>query len=194
MKAMHAYAREHSGITKEESEECDRCPVSIYSRLGSATMSKVSHQFYNRVYADELWFRKVFSASTREEAIANQRDFLIERFGGPKVYSERKGGRLRLMGRHAPYDLNPKTAQRWLEHMEAALDDVKEVDDQTKGEMMQYFKHTAHLLVASKSFTNCTHLIDYHNRMSMTNGGEKAEVVGGLQAAETEEVGGAAAI
>lgn len=44
-----------------------------------------------------------------------QADFLIERLGGPKLYTRRKGKHHRLIHRHSPYDLNPKSAARWLE-------------------------------------------------------------------------------
>lgn len=44
-----------------------------------------------------------------------QTDFLVERLGGPKVYTERKGGHYRLIARHSPYKLNPRSAKRWLE-------------------------------------------------------------------------------
>lgn len=44
-----------------------------------------------------------------------QADFLVERLGGPKLYSQRKGKHHRLIHRHSPYDLNPKSAARWLE-------------------------------------------------------------------------------
>lgn len=43
-----------------------------------------------------------------------QVDFLVERLGGPKLYTQRKG-KMRLIHRHSPYDLNSKSAARWLE-------------------------------------------------------------------------------
>lgn len=39
----------------------------------------------------------------------------MERLGGPKLYTQRKGKHLRLIHRHSPYDLNPTSAARWLE-------------------------------------------------------------------------------
>lgn len=44
-----------------------------------------------------------------------QGDFLVERLGGPKLYTQRKGKHYRLIARHSPYDLNPRSAARWLE-------------------------------------------------------------------------------
>lgn len=45
----------------------------------------------------------------------SQADFLVERLGGPKLYTQRKGKYYRLIARHAPYDLNLRSAARWLE-------------------------------------------------------------------------------
>lgn len=44
-----------------------------------------------------------------------QAEFLVERLGGPKLYTQRKGKHYRLIARHAPYDLNSRSAKRWLE-------------------------------------------------------------------------------
>lgn len=40
---------------------------------------------------------------------------MVERLGGPKLYTQRKGKHHRLIARHSPYDLNPRSAARWLE-------------------------------------------------------------------------------
>lgn len=48
-------------------------------------------------------------------AVVVQGDFLVERLGGPKLYTQRKGKHYRLIARHSPYDLNPRSAARWLE-------------------------------------------------------------------------------
>jgi Bacterial-like globin len=60
-------------------------------------------------------FRSIFASSTKEEAIANQVDFLTERLGGEPRYTARKGKHHRLIGRHAPYALTPRSADRWVE-------------------------------------------------------------------------------
>lgn len=54
-------------------------------------------------------------ALSRSPYCTLQTDFLVERLGGPKHYTSRKGKHHRLIARHAPYDLNPDSARRWLE-------------------------------------------------------------------------------
>lgn len=46
----------------------------------------------NRVYEDEEeWFRQIFAGSKKEDAIRNQYEFLVQRMGGPQLFSQRRG-------------------------------------------------------------------------------------------------------
>lgn len=46
----------------------------------------------NRVYVDdEEWFRSIFAKSDKDKAIQNQYEFLVQRMGGPPLYSQRRG-------------------------------------------------------------------------------------------------------
>lgn len=58
---------------------------------GQEVIVKISTAFYTRVYADpDDWFRGMFK-SPIENAIKDQYEFFIQRFGGPPLYSQRKG-------------------------------------------------------------------------------------------------------
>ena len=48
------------------------------------------------------------------------REFLIQRFGGPDHYSQRRG-HPRLRMRHAPFKIDQAGRNRWIELMESAL-------------------------------------------------------------------------
>ena len=82
------------------------------------------------------------------EALAESREnlalFLIQYFGGPAVYSMKRG-HPRLRMRHAPYALGAAERDAWLECMDKALGEVPAlapVDPVLRG----YFLHTAHFL------------------------------------------------
>jgi hypothetical protein len=46
----------------------------------------------SRVYEDEEeWFREIFAGFKKEEAIQNQYEFVVQRMGGPPLFSQRKG-------------------------------------------------------------------------------------------------------
>ncbi|KAK4785673.1 hypothetical protein SAY86_002362 [Trapa natans] len=85
--------------------------------------------------------------SKKEDAIRNQYEFFVQRMGGPPLYSQRKGHPA-LIGRHRPFPVTHLAAERWLQHMQQALDSTPEIDPDSKTKMMNFFRHTAFFLVA----------------------------------------------
>jgi truncated hemoglobin YjbI len=45
-----------------------------------------------------------------------------------------------LIGRHGPFTVNEPAAERWLQHMQAALNVVNEIDADSKKRMFDFFK------------------------------------------------------
>ncbi len=65
--------------------------VNLYQQLGHDKFVELSTRFYGKVYADtEPAFRGMFPKD-QASAIQNQYEFLIQRTGGPELYSQRKG-------------------------------------------------------------------------------------------------------
>ncbi|KAL4290546.1 hypothetical protein GQ457_14G007430 [Hibiscus cannabinus] len=107
-----------------------------------------------RVYDDEEeWFRSIFANSKKEEAVQNQYEFFVQRMGGPPLYSQRKGHPA-LIGRHRPFPVTHQAAERWLHHMEKALENTPDIDADSKVKMMNFFRHTAFFLVAGDELKN----------------------------------------
>ncbi|KAJ3339020.1 Two-on-two hemoglobin-3 [Gonapodya sp. JEL0774] len=125
MQGLQEWAAKKAGIPLDEAFVIDEKP-SVYSIIGHDAFVRLSTEFYNRVYADdeEPWFRDIFSPIAKEDAIHNQYEFFIQRMGGPPLFSRRKGHPA-LIGRHAPFTVTPRAAERWLFHMSAALDAVE---------------------------------------------------------------------
>jgi truncated hemoglobin YjbI len=82
--------------------------MTVYKDLGADKITQLSRAFYTRVYNDsEKWFRDLFAGNLlnrgllfwplfledrpMDAAIQNQYEFFIQRFGGPDLYSKRKG-------------------------------------------------------------------------------------------------------
>lgn len=159
MNSLQAQASERSGVTLEEAFSIDA--VNLYERLGHETFVELSTNFYDRVYGDEeAWFRDIFANSTKESAIQNQYEFFVQRMGGPPLYSNRKGHPA-LIGRHGPYAVTSRAADRWLLHMRAALDSTPGIDPDSRQRLSCYFRHTAHFLVAGKELVNRERLVGY---------------------------------
>ncbi|KAG5562627.1 hypothetical protein RHGRI_005379 [Rhododendron griersonianum] len=53
-----------------------------------------------------------------------------------------------LIGRHRPFPVSHQAAERWLHHMQQALDGMSDIDADSKIKMMNFFRHTAFFLVA----------------------------------------------
>ena len=121
------------GVTYEESLEATQLVPSLYERLGRESgMELLSRLFYDRVFGDDSekhqWFLSIFASSTKEEAIDNQFRFFVQTFGGPDLYRQKgKGKFTRLAGRHANYPIGHRAAERWVMHMEHAIDEHPEL-------------------------------------------------------------------
>jgi truncated hemoglobin YjbI len=79
-----------------------------------------------------------------ENAIKDQYEFFIQRFGGPPLYSQRKGHPA-LRARHVRFPITKPAAQRWLEHMRAAVDEVG-IKGDTKEKFLEFVTEVAFFL------------------------------------------------
>ena len=98
-------------------------PASFYEAVGGEeTFRRLVHAFYQRVAADpEL--RAVYPSKNLGPAEEHLRLFLMQYWGGPRTYDERRG-HPRLRMRHAHFVIGEAERDAWLRHMRAALDQV----------------------------------------------------------------------
>lgn len=97
--------------------------MTFYDEVGGeATFTRLTDVFYREVAADpEL--RPMYPEADLGPAAERLKLFLMQYWGGPTTYSERRGHpRLRL--RHVPFHINPAGRERWLTHMRTAVDEV----------------------------------------------------------------------
>ncbi|CAJ1960344.1 unnamed protein product [Cylindrotheca closterium] len=152
---LQAEALQASGISVEKSQEAINLAPSIFDRLGIDGFQELSTLFYNRVFDDDdPRFKSIFSSSTKLEAIENQYRFFVQTFGGPDLYRQTKGKYTRLVGRHANYSIGKQAAHRWVEHMEAAMEEhsVLSKDEEARKCLVDYFKYTAQYIVVASKF------------------------------------------
>jgi hemoglobin len=101
--------------------------------------------FYDGVESDPL-LRVMYPANEEgmREARENLALFLIQFFGGPVAYAEKRG-HPRLRMRHFPFAIGEAERDAWLRHMNAAMDQVPALA--TVAPLMRaYFKNAAHFL------------------------------------------------
>lgn len=171
-----------SGVSFSESQEASKLEPSLYSRLGEDGFFELSSLFYSRVFedSDAPWFLNIFASSSKSEAIENQYRFFVQIFGGPDLYRyvtfssnrckndhidqkfscksvssrQKKGKYTRLVGRHANYSIGHRAADRWVSHMEAAMDEHSTLKDdrEVREKLAKYFRYTSHYIVVASTY------------------------------------------
>jgi hemoglobin len=102
----------------------DLLDTHIYSLIGEESFTRLVGAFYKRIPGDEILGPMYKQHPDLSGAETRLRDFLIQRFGGPEHYSQQRG-HPRLRMRHAPFPVDQKARDRWMELMEQALDETK---------------------------------------------------------------------
>jgi len=146
-----------SGVKYEESLEASKLEPPLYDRIGGEEgFLKLSQLFYDRVFddTDSQWFLGIFASSTKAESVDNQYRFLVQTFGGPDLYKQKKGKYTRLAGRHAAYNIGTSAADHWVGYMTKALEDHTELsnDEEARASLLKYFTYTAHYIVAASVY------------------------------------------
>ena len=119
--------------------------VSLYEAVGGEpTFARLVHRFYEEVAADpEL--RPVYPSRDLGPAEEHLRLFLIQYWGGPRTYDERRG-HPRLRMRHAHFAIGEAERDAWLRHMRDALDEIG-LDEAYDAQLWEYLVMAAHSLV-----------------------------------------------
>ncbi len=95
----------------------------LYALVGEEGFERLIAAFYRRVPGDDI-LAPMYPPDDLAGAEQRLRDFLVGRFGGPQRYMEQRG-HPRLRMRHMPFPIDAAARERWLQHMTAALDEVK---------------------------------------------------------------------
>ncbi len=118
--------------------------LSVFNLVGGEeTFRRLVHAFYGRVYADPR-LRPLFP-DDRAGAEERLSLFLMQYFGGPMTYSERRG-HPRLRMRHLPFAIGQAERDAWLEHMLAALDETS-ITEPARTAMREYFEYGATFMI-----------------------------------------------
>lgn len=113
----------------------------IYTILGEQGFTRMVAAFYRRIRTDDL-IGPMYPPDELEAAEERLRLFLLFRFGNDPRY-QAKRGHPRLRMRHAPFPIGDAEAERWLELMDAAMDETK-VPRSIKLELNAFFTMVAH--------------------------------------------------
>jgi hemoglobin len=111
---------------------------------GEETFRRLVHRFYEGV-ADDPVLRPMYPEEDLGPAEERLRLFLIQYWGGPTTYSERRG-HPRLRMRHVPFTVNREAHDAWLKHMRDAIDDL-DMSEEHATQLWNYLTYAAATMI-----------------------------------------------
>ncbi|MBO2462006.1 globin [Actinomadura violacea] len=123
--------------------------VTFYEAVGGEeTFHRLVHRFYQGV-AEDPDLRALYPEEDLGPAEERLRLFLIQYWGGPNTYSQRRG-HPRLRMRHVPFVIGEAEREAWLKHMRVAVDEL-ELPEQLEKMLWDYFTMAARSMVNAPS-------------------------------------------
>lgn len=125
--------------------------VTFYEAVGGEeTFVRLVRRFYEGVAADPV-LRPLYPEEDLGPAEERLRLFLVQYWGGPKIYGERRGHpRLRL--RHNPFRIGEEERDRWLAHMRESVDEL-DLPPDLDTMLWDYLVYAANTMVNAPSGT-----------------------------------------
>ncbi|MEU3397556.1 globin [Streptomyces filamentosus] len=111
---------------------------------GEETFRRLVRRFYEGVAGDPL-LRPMYPEEDLGPAEERFALFLMQYWGGPGTYSERRG-HPRLRMRHAPFTVDRAAHDAWLRHMRAAIDSL-ELAPEHDAQLWRYMTYAAASMV-----------------------------------------------
>ena len=119
--------------------------TTFYDEIGGfETFRHIVEVFYEGVAGDPV-LRPMYPEEDLGPAAERFTLFLVQYWGGPTTYSDNRG-HPRLRMRHAPFEVTPSAAQRWLVHFRAGLDAAALTPEQD-AQFWDYVTHAAQFMV-----------------------------------------------
>ena len=119
--------------------------LSFYEAVGGEeTFTRLVHRFYQGVAADPQ-LRPMYPSKDLSLAEEHLRLFLMQYWGGPATYSQRRG-HPRLRMRHVHFAIGEAERDAWLRHMRDALDELG-LPEPLGDQLWDYLVMAAHSLV-----------------------------------------------
>lgn len=109
--------------------------LQLYDVIGDEGFTRLAANFYRLVREDDL-LGPMYPQQDFEGAERRLKQFLVFRFGGPDDYIQHRG-HPRLRMRHAPFAIDSRARDRWMQLMTQAIDQTNL--DQTAADRLREF-------------------------------------------------------
>jgi len=114
---------------------------------GEDVFHRIVARFYEEVAKDEILLPLYPEQPDLGPAEERLRLFLMQYWGGPHTYGERRG-HPRLRMRHAPFSIGPLERDAWLRCMRIAVDEAG-LSDQHRRQLWAYLEMAANSMMNS---------------------------------------------
>ncbi|WP_344259377.1 globin [Streptomyces sodiiphilus] len=119
--------------------------TTFYEQVGGEeTFRKLAKRFYEGVAEDPL-LRPMYPEEDLGPAEERLALFLMQYWGGPRTYSDRRG-HPRLRMRHAPFTVDRAAHDAWLRHMRDAVDSL-ELSAEHEKQLWRYLQYAAATMI-----------------------------------------------
>lgn len=122
----------------------DLLDTHVYALIGDEGFRRLVSAFYRRVPGDDI-LGPLYPRDDMPGAETRLREFLIQRFGGPDLYSQQRG-HPRLRMRHAPFAIDHAGRDRWVALMEQSLAEVQ-LPPEAERLLRQFFHDAATFMI-----------------------------------------------
>ncbi len=119
----------------------------IFAAIGEQGFRRLIAAFYRQIPNDEI-LGPIYPKHDLTGAEERLRNFLIFRFGGPETYIEQRG-HPRLRMRHAPFRVDERARNSWMDLMCKALDEMQ-FPYEVREILTAYFDSTATAMMNSQ--------------------------------------------
>ncbi|SRR5579872_5499810 len=118
---------------------------SLYELAGGEPVFRLLVERFYAAVADDAVLRPVYPEEDLAGATERLTLFLIQYWGGPSTYSERRG-HPRLRMRHSPFAIGQAERDAWLRHMTAAVDSLQ-LAPQVRKALLDYFESASTAMI-----------------------------------------------
>ncbi|MCG7253817.1 globin [Corynebacterium hadale] len=120
---------------------------SLYDALGADFFQRLVEGFYNQVKEDDL-IGPMYPDQDWDGAQDRLRWFLVQYWGGPRTYQEKRGNPM-LRRRHFPFPIGEPEADRWLHLMEKSLNQFsdEELPEAYRFALWNHMQRVAYMMI-----------------------------------------------
>ncbi len=93
--------------------------------IGEEGLRKLISDHYDAIKKSDIYFLFPQDDAEFEKAKIHSSDFMIQICGGPAYFNTNRGAP-QMVGRHAPFAIDAKSRERWLELYKPLIEELKE--------------------------------------------------------------------